>query len=308
MHPTMAANYPLVSLRLTQIFYGSPCQHSTLTKKSALPTPRYQHSCRKRAKQRAQSCLIYAITKADPRNGRSTWRHKFGVRQQCRHAKKLANAKVQIWWRATDENEKHITDLIALGKKENNTALINFARTAATGFATARAERQPFHATKNNPPDGRTMDATSTDFHQPVYVIVPGQCGSACLDAIDVFNLCDNTKLIGAPSSADSTYMEVHTAPLPSKMAHVILPLKIWVNRPGGNGVFYKPAIEVTDVDWSSSAFMQVIKQDLLTQRKSAVKALFSAIFSLNNGYRSAFGPCFSNISVKRLELIGLDK
>ncbi len=182
--------------------------------------------------------------------------------------KKLANAKVQIWWRATDENEKHITDLIALGKKENNTALVSFAITAATGFANARTQKQPFYITKNDPPDGRAMDATATDFNQPVYVIVPGQCGSACLDAIDVFSLFPNTKLIGAPSSADSTYMEIRTAALPSKMAQVILPLKIWVNRPRGNGAFYKPAIEVTDLDWSSAAFMKVIEKDLLAHGK----------------------------------------
>jgi hypothetical protein len=174
---------------------------------------------------------------------------------------------VQIWWRASNGNENHLKEMVTLGQKENNPDLVRFASAAADGLATARQNRQPFFIERNSGRNGNQTNVPPSDFNQAVYVIVPGQCASACLDAIDLFSLFPNTKLIGAPSSADSTYMEIRTEPLPSKMAQVILPLKIWVNRPRGNGAFYKPSIEVRDLEWSSANFLKVIEKDLAAQK-----------------------------------------
>jgi hypothetical protein len=94
-------------------------------------------------------------------------------------------------------------------------------------------------------------------------VIVPGNCASACLDAVDVFKMFPNTKLVGAPSSAESTYMEVRSQPLPGGLARVVVPVKLYVNRPRGNGEFYKPDIAVTTVGWRTADFQAAIERDL---------------------------------------------
>jgi len=87
--------------------------------------------------------------------------------------------------------------------------------------------------------DPRTdLPGDPAPFTRPLYVIVPGNCASACLDAIDYFKLFPNTKLVGAPSSADSTYMEVRLVVLPGGLGRVVVPTKLYVNRPRGNGVF----------------------------------------------------------------------
>jgi len=96
-----------------------------------------------------------------------------------------------------------------------------------------------------------------------VYVIVPGQCVSACLDALDYFTMFPNTKLIGAPSSADSTYMEVRYQMLESGLAKVVIPNKIYVGRPRAAGQFYLPQISVNDLVWSTETFLKVIEADL---------------------------------------------
>ena len=63
-------------------------------------------------------------------------------------------------------------------------------------------------------------------FTTPVYVIVPGQCASACLDALDSFKLFANTQLVGAPSSTDSTYIgEAENSTF--RLCKVILPIKV---------------------------------------------------------------------------------
>lgn len=96
-------------------------------------------------------------------------------------------------------------------------------------------------------------------FRTPVFVIVPGQCASACLDALDLFTRFPNVTLIGAPSSADTLYMEVRNAPLPSGLAAAVIPMKVWNGRPRGAGEVYEPAITVTALDWSTEAFVTVV-------------------------------------------------
>jgi hypothetical protein len=78
-----------------------------------------------------------------------------------------------------------------------------------------------------------------------------------------VFTLFPNTRLIGAPSAVDSNYMEVRQQLLPSGLANAIVPVKMYVNRRRGAGVFYTPSIQVEDATWSTSAFLAVIEADL---------------------------------------------
>ena len=80
---------------------------------------------------------------------------------------------------------------------------------------------------------------------------------------MDYFTLFPNTKLIGAPSSADSTYMEVRTQPLDSGLAKVIIPNKVYVGRPRAAGQIYSPAIYVHDLEWTQQAFLKAIEADL---------------------------------------------
>ena len=94
-------------------------------------------------------------------------------------------------------------------------------------------------------------------------MIVPGQCASACLDALDTFTRFPDTRLIGAPSSADSTYLEVRRQAAPSGLCTVIIPNKMWVHRPRPAGGFYKPDIEVTTLKWSIAEFQAAIEKDL---------------------------------------------
>lgn len=102
-----------------------------------------------------------------------------------------------------------------------------------------------------------------TDFTTPVYVINWGMCASACLDANDYFKLFDNTKLIGAPTSADSTYMEVRGVKLPAGPGWLTIPNKTWVDRPRGWGEIYEPDIVMDQLDWSTGAFLDRIEADL---------------------------------------------
>ena len=101
----------------------------------------------------------------------------------------------------------------------------------------------------------------------PIYVIVPGQCASACLDAIDVFKLFPAVKLVGAPSSADSAYLEVRTKMLPPGFAEVIIPNKMYVGRSRPTEGFYRPDLALADPDWSTANFLSMIERDASTKQ-----------------------------------------
>lgn len=101
----------------------------------------------------------------------------------------------------------------------------------------------------------------------PVYVITDGGCVSACLDGVDTFTRFEGVTLVGASTSADTEYLEIRREKLPSGRGLVILPTKIWVNRPRAPGEVYHPDIPVTDLDWNTEAMTRAILNDLAGER-----------------------------------------
>lgn len=172
-------------------------------------------------------------------------------------------ANVRIDWRPTAGNEAYIRASVPEFEKLGQVGFAKEWRALAEQMAAARARGDALLSEDADRPDKKPVKVVASLFTRPVYVITPGQCASACLDAVDVFTRFPNTKLIGAPTSGDSKYLEVRTELTPSGLTEVIIPNKMWVNRPRGSGEIYEPAIVVEDLDWSSAAFLQVIEADL---------------------------------------------
>jgi hypothetical protein len=178
------------------------------------------------------------------------------------------NRNVEIWWRPTLGTEQQLKKYQEESQTRGATDDVQEYEQMLAGLAEARASGKPFwvEPTARNKAAVRPLPTVYGDppaLTTPVYVIVPGQCGSACLDAVDYFRLFPNTVLIGAPSSADSTYMEVRSAEFSSKLGATIVPMKMWVNRPRGNGVYYAPNILMAALDWSTVNFQRRIEEDI---------------------------------------------
>ena len=185
------------------------------------------------------------------------------------------SANTETWWRASQGNTDYVSGLIQEFIDQQRPESVDWARRNSAGMRAALARGDKYYVEKERVPVVAPADAAKDvsgdppSFAKPVYVIVPGQCASACLDALDAFTQFSNTILIGAPSSADSTYMEVRTRALGSGLAAVTLPNKMYVHRARANGQAYLPAIYVNDVDWSVDTLRRVVERDL-AQRKSA--------------------------------------
>ncbi len=174
------------------------------------------------------------------------------------------SAKTAVWWRPTPGNLAEVRGFVDLLNGQGNAETAAIVARFIPLFENAIAKGDTWFVEPDFAPPAEA-DAALPDplLTVPVYVVVPGQCASACLDAIDVFKLFPNTKLIGAPSSADSTYMEVRNPALPSGMARGIIPMKMYVDRPRGNGEQEAPDIEMRDFDWSTANFLKRIEEDL---------------------------------------------
>jgi hypothetical protein len=198
--------------------------------------------------------------------GSSNWSkmlaQKLWGEAQVNAALKSYFAKTQTWWRPTKGNVEAIKEFTKLLETQGDKETADLVRMFVPMFEGSIAKGDKYLVEPDFPTAGDDS-STPSDFTAPVYVVVPGQCASACLDAIDYFKRFPNTKLIGAPSSADSTYMEVRNPKLPSGMASAIIPMKMYVDRPRGNGVFYAPDFEMRDFDWSTDNFLRKIEADL---------------------------------------------
>ena len=171
-------------------------------------------------------------------------------------------------WRTSPGNTAYIASVVDEFRANGDTDVADFIQRLAEAMRAAHERGEVFFAesTLGAEPGEEAASGTAspkTDFTTPVYVIVAGNCASACLDALDYFTPFENVTLIGAPSSADSTYMDVRTEDLPAGPGIAVIPNKVYVGRKRGWGEVYPADIEMTDLDWSTSAFLDAIESDL---------------------------------------------
>lgn len=168
-------------------------------------------------------------------------------------------ARTTVWWFASAGNTAYVKSLYEVMRSQGQDSLLPWISQVGQGMAQALKAQQPFYIEADEPAVATAAITAKQQLQTPVYVIVPGQCASACLDAIDVFKLFHNTRLLGAVSSADSTYMDVRLQPLPSGLAQVVIPNKLYVNRPRAKGAYYRPDFAYNQLDWSTTALLDAV-------------------------------------------------
>ncbi|NGZ84880.1 S41 family peptidase [Duganella aceris] len=225
-------------------------------------------------RQRYLDADAVVIDLRDNQGGSSIWSRDFAkaLWGQARFERRdtARSAGQQVWWRASEGNTAHARYIVGVLKDEKQEDYAAEMTRIADGMQAAQARGEKFFVNQSEASGTATAADRAEDlpgdapaFSKPVYVIVPGQCASACLDALDYFTMFPNTKLIGAPSAADSTYMEIRMQPLASGLASVIVPNKVYVNRPRKSGQFYTPSIYENALVWSQPAFLKTIEADL---------------------------------------------
>jgi hypothetical protein len=109
------------------------------------------------------------------------------------------------------------------------------------GMKTALAAGQLLWREKAAPPSAPAPPSVPAgNGTRRVYILADGGCASACLDAMDVWTGAGAIP-IGRETAADSLYMEIRKQALPSGLAVITVPMKVYRGRPRGLNVTYKP-------------------------------------------------------------------
>ncbi|MFN7176272.1 MAG: hypothetical protein ACK4MX_05220 [Thermaurantiacus sp.] len=172
---------------------------------------------------------------------------------------------VEIHWRAS---EGHRAYLVSLMNSDTFPEVFRqFLHRLLSLWDDALASGQPLVVQPESPgnPSVPTGPAPPRLADVPVFVALDGGCASACNDALDTFTRFPGTRLMGAPSSADTRYMDVRSVITASGMARVILPMKIWVGRPArpGPADTYAPHVTLESADWSTDRFLDLVEAQL---------------------------------------------
>lgn len=172
-------------------------------------------------------------------------------------------AQASVWYRVSPGNVGYYKALMVERKDQKD--LVEYLEKLTAKMDRAVAAKEPFYVERDDPAQLAAAQSKSplTDITAPVYVVVPGRCASACLDALDVFTRYPVT-LVGAPSASDTIYMDVRGSKLPSGFGQVIIPTKFWHGRPRDSGESYQPAIRNDGLDWSTGAFVNIVEKDLV--------------------------------------------
>jgi hypothetical protein len=96
-----------------------------------------------------------------------------------------------------------------------------------------------------------------------VVVLIDGGCTGGCLDVLDLLTNLPNVTLAGAPTGADSIFIEATDLRLPSNYGDLSYGHKAWATRERGHNVPYtpqatysgNPADEAAVRAWVSSLF-----------------------------------------------------
>ncbi len=161
-------------------------------------------------------------------------------------------------WRATQGNRDHIAEAADGFIREQfgeDSEAMAWARRIIAGLDEAIANGEPLWRQVDD-----TGEADQTALEPPanvsarVAVLTDGSCASACLDFMDRLMARPGVVHIGAPTSADTDYMEVRTITLPSEAARLTFAQKVYRGRSRGTGVYYTPDVSFDGLFWTSEA------------------------------------------------------
>jgi len=144
-------------------------------------------------------------------------------------------------WRASAANVATLADYAReYGAAANvSPAVKRFFTTAAAGIAAARAANRPLWREPKGlyvPDPVPAGEAHPSAPVHPIYVLTDGACGSACLDAVDLWKALGAVQ-VGQETSADTLYMDIRRDPLPSGLGQAVVPMKVYRGRPRGSNV-----------------------------------------------------------------------
>ena len=166
-------------------------------------------------------------------------------------------------WRASDGNIAEISAFLDKLRATNGQAeLIAWAEDAITGMTAAKAAGQVYWRSADDeaPKDAAPPPPAPQLMKGRVYVLTDSSCGSACLDAVDLWKTVGALQ-VGRETSADTVYMEIREPTLPSGLAEIAVPMKVYRGRARGNNEPQRPQYVIEGDMGDDAALLTAIRR-----------------------------------------------
>ncbi len=152
-----------------------------------------------------------------------------------------ANEDDTVDWRVSTRNRDAIradaADMMAGGHPEEAAEWTGLARRMDQALQAG----QPLLREAGTPRPA--TPAGSSPFSHRVLVLTDPHCASACLDFVDLLDRLPGTERIGLPTGADTDYLDLATAPLPSGRASLAYAMKVYRHRTRASNAAYQPVL-----------------------------------------------------------------
>lgn len=144
-------------------------------------------------------------------------------------------------WRASADNVKTLSDYRDefRGAEGTSAEMLGWIDATVNGVAAAHARGEALWRFAD-PAPAKTPGKPPAPPAGPVYFITDGACASACLDAADLWNALGAIQ-VGQETSADTLYIDVRVDPLPSGLANIAVPMKVYRGRERGSNEPLRP-------------------------------------------------------------------
>jgi hypothetical protein len=159
---------------------------------------------------------------------------------------RIHSPQVHVDWRVSPANLKAIEESYARQSQGAGLSaeLRSWFETVIEGLSGAlrRGEalwRHPADKADQNAGSASRDEPPLPPLKGPVYFVTDASCGSACLDAVDLWRALGAVH-VGQTTSADTLYMEIRERQLPSGVTAVSMPMKVYRGRPRGSN---EPAV-----------------------------------------------------------------
>ncbi|MEJ1141506.1 hypothetical protein [Stenotrophomonas sp. CCNWLW162] len=149
-----------------------------------------------------------------------------------------------VEWRTSDANIAQLRGFLQKLKQAPDASpeLLRMLETVTAGMTQAAERGEALWHDPSSIPAGeasKPVRAGSTRSGR-VVVLADASCGSACLDALDLWKQL-GAEQVGVETSADSLYMDVRPERLPSGLARISVPMKVFRGRVRGSNQPHVP-------------------------------------------------------------------
>lgn len=177
------------------------------------------------------------------------------------------NKNTFIEWRVSKHNLQYLEDSLLNYKKVHKSQSMNvqcFSDIVQDMKVSLKKDKQLMvEACDGN--KACSFKKTEPISHAKPILLTDQFCSSACLDFLDISLKLPGGIQIGLPTSADTTYMDISQAPLPSSIATLSYAMKVYRHRLRGSNEPYLPSTRFS----GNMADEQALKEWVLNQINS---------------------------------------